>query len=591
MIKKLVLAVAAIVCFMAPAVAQAYVIKSDPNKESIQSFESNITVGKDAMLDVTETIVYDMDGVAHHGLERLIPVSTHLQNEDKFINYNIKVLGVSEDSDIFARYSLAQENAWYRIRIGDPNITKTGVHTYTIHYTYGPSISQTSKGDLFDYNIFGTYWVLPAKSVKSIVTFPDGVTIKDQLCYTGPAGSQDQNCTVTAQGQTVTVASDRQFSPNEGLDLQVLMPNGSFTAYTVMSDKAASPPISANNWIAIIFVVGLFGAILTYVINSLIRMMRDHLAKKRQTIVPQYEPPDKLSPAEVGMLVDKQFGAREVVATLVALASRGYLKIHETQPKSLFKKAKYDVDLIKRPEMLANYETELLNLLFIGDIQKTQLPQTASLSSVNRNVAPITLKQMTKDVEASLKAKSYFAAKRNVGVKKFSKRFYVIAGLIVGLVVLGSIVTRDIGFFEVVVGVIFIGLAVFVQTEKYTQLGYQEWAKVKGFEWFLTVTEKDRMKFENAPAKTPELFNKLLPYAIALGVEKKWAKQFQELDLTNTTDWYDGSTNLTAFALASNLSSSFTPAIRSSVTPVSSSGGFGGGFSGGGGGGGGGGGW
>ena len=130
-----------------------------------------------------------------------------------------------------------------------------------------------------------------------------------------------------------------------------------------------------------------------------------------------------------------------------------------------------------------------------------------------------------------------------------------------------------------------------------TNLGRATMDQVEGFKWFLSVTEKDRMNFHNPPEKTPELFEKFLPYALALGVQNKWAEQFNDvfkrLDEEGhgyTPSWYMGS-NLALFS-ASHFASSFGGAISSASTPPGSSSGMGGGgFSGGGGGGGGGGGW
>lgn len=125
--------------------------------------------------------------------------------------------------------------------------------------------------------------------------------------------------------------------------------------------------------------------------------------------------------------------------------------------------------------------------------------------------------------------------------------------------------------------------------------------KIEGFRMYLSVAEKDRLNALNPPEETPQLFEKYLPYAIALGVEQKWAEKFSNI-LANASmsgqayapTWYYGphwgSGNLTGFS--SHLGTSFSHAIAAaSSAPGSSSGGGGGGFSGGGGGGGGGGGW
>jgi uncharacterized membrane protein len=104
----------------------------------------------------------------------------------------------------------------------------------------------------------------------------------------------------------------------------------------------------------------------------------------------------------------------------------------------------------------------------------------------------------------------------------------------------------------------------------------------------------------NPPDKTPELFERYLPYAMALNVENEWSDKFSQVLAAAAAGegyrpvWYTGTSfrPMDGHALASNLGSAFPGAISSASTaPGSSSGIGGGGSSGGGGGGGGGGGW
>jgi uncharacterized membrane protein len=123
--------------------------------------------------------------------------------------------------------------------------------------------------------------------------------------------------------------------------------------------------------------------------------------------------------------------------------------------------------------------------------------------------------------------------------------------------------------------------------------------QIEGFRQYLSVTEKDRLNILNPPEKTPELFEKYFPYALALDVEQKWSEQFSDVlkaaaEKGYSPGWYSGSdwSYRSPGRFGSQLSGTFTSMIAaSSHAPGSSSGGGGGGGSGGGGGGGGGGGW
>jgi uncharacterized membrane protein len=133
-----------------------------------------------------------------------------------------------------------------------------------------------------------------------------------------------------------------------------------------------------------------------------------------------------------------------------------------------------------------------------------------------------------------------------------------------------------------------------------TKEGRKVMDHIEGFKLYLSVAEKDELELRNPPEKTPELFEKYLPYAMALGVENKWGERFTSIlarameEGTYHPNWYTGATlmAITSSSFAHDFGSSFSSAVSSSsIAPGSSSGGFGGGFSGGGGGGGGGGGW
>jgi uncharacterized membrane protein len=123
--------------------------------------------------------------------------------------------------------------------------------------------------------------------------------------------------------------------------------------------------------------------------------------------------------------------------------------------------------------------------------------------------------------------------------------------------------------------------------------------QIEGFRQYLGVAEEARLEALNPPDKTPELFERFLPYAVALDVENHWAKRFASVLAAAaaagaTSSWYSGSYNPSSdpTGFAHHLGGHLTSTITSAATaPGSSSGSGGGGFSGGGGGGGGGGGW
>ncbi|HTG64081.1 MAG TPA: hypothetical protein VL917_05390, partial [Sphingomicrobium sp.] len=125
--------------------------------------------------------------------------------------------------------------------------------------------------------------------------------------------------------------------------------------------------------------------------------------------------------------------------------------------------------------------------------------------------------------------------------------------------------------------------------------------RIEGFKHYLSVTERERFDRMQAPEETLTLFEKYLPYAIALDVETRWADRFQSQIAAamaspaaqgSTLGWYSGHSS--PWNDVGGFTSSIGDSLASSIGTASSSpssGSGGGGSSGGGGGGGGGGGW
>ena len=151
----------------------------------------------------------------------------------------------------------------------------------------------------------------------------------------------------------------------------------------------------------------------------------------------------------------------------------------------------------------------------------------------------------------------------------------------------------------ILAALVFINILFYHLLKAPTLAGRKLLDKIEGFKMYLSIAEKDRLNAINSPEKTPELFEKYLPYALALDVENDWALQFASVINASSIEnssyhpgWYSGSSwnNFTTDGFASSFCSSFSNAISSSSTAPGSSSGSGG-SSGGGGGGGGGGGW
>lgn len=573
-------AAATAVLFLAnPAVAAS---------ERISSFDSQATVALSGAVDVAETINYDFGTNDRHGIFRYFPLQTQ-DSQGNYYNVDAQVLSVERDGKP-EPYNQRDQGNQRVFQIGNANSAISGAHVYRIQYTLASFAIKGDQGDIVRLNVTGNGWQVPIDKVTSSITATP--TAIDATCYSGTAGSTAHNCAVSHSGSVTKFTAD-SLAAGEGLTDEVLYPAGSFSSYLT-----AVPPMSQNSDNSLGLgpgaLVGFLASALLFLVAAAIwigrRFVESH-RKKQQTVIAEYEAPDGLKPAELGLLNDDDASMVEITATLIDLAVRGFIKITQIRPRKWYRRAEYQFDWLDAKQPLEDYEQVLVSALFAG--QSTQL-----LTKINRSAMATAIDSIKKQLNDRLTAKGYYG-KESVAAKAIdnaSSRRRKGAGLFIYILAIIFIIAMFIiggrlpGYLSILSAGLFVAA---LKADRLTNAGLSEWAKVEGFKLFLSVTEKDRLDFTDAPERTPELFSQLLPAAIALGVEKKWAKQFEGIDISQNLYWYSSPYGgYTPYLLAGSLSSDFAPAVASGFVPQqSSSGSFGGGFSGGGGGGGGGGSW
>lgn len=505
--------------------------------EEITAFTSDITLKDDGTFEVVETIEYNFDEVQRHGIFRYIG-KNHPQGSFSIFKSRVtelEVLGVMVDGSP-ATYDLTDTKNNLEIKIGDPNVTITGVHTYTISYKVIGGYSYFDDGTAEIYwNVTGDAWEIPIQSAKAVVSADSDLLGSINFCYKGTSGSTDVCDSITPAGSSSVTFSAENLEAYEGLTI----------AQSLKANATKVVKRESYNWVLFfvgIFVLGVLGGII-----ALWRYKTKY--KTHKTVVAQYEPYNGVLPMYTGVLVDGNLDPRDITSGIVYLAEQGFLKIKKTEKKVLFvfEVDDYEVTLLKPSNQIqVSFLSELMSLLF--DDKKDVAGSVVTLSEL----------------------------KNSTTVQK--KNFTLITKL-------RSELNADLitaGFFEKLWGFAF---------RRRTVKGYEAQNYLQGFKLFLSMTEKERYTFHNAPEKSPEQFMEYLPYAIAFGVEKEWAEAFKDITIANPS-WYDGGQahNFSAVSLSSSLGA-FSSSLATSSVSSSSSGSSGGGSSGGGGGGGGGGSW
>ncbi len=534
--------------------------------ENISSFDVRATLSADRNLQVKESITYDFDRTQHHGIERFIPV-VYDRNGAKY-RLRLSVDDATVDG-VPVQQSVSNQGSDIRIRLGDPDEYVTGRKTYVINYSTNRAINDfpnDQEKELY-WNITGNGWDVAISQASFVLEGP--VPATKVICFTGYYGSTESDCKITREGNTVRVIATRPFEAREGLTIAVRYPASALKDISVT--QTLLDMFLDNIWLAL--------PILVFIIMFAIWQRHGKDPHGRGTVIAYYEEPRKLPPGLLDALLQQEFSSRAVTATILDLGRRGYLKISfEGEPESAgwFKKAPtFTLHKLKDAnDSMLSYEKTLFDGLFNGKEEvKIEQQKDGTLWKA--------IQTARTEAFDELKTRGLFG--KNPGVVRgvwFMVAFVVgISGFFLAdafgdLFILSSVLSALI-------------VAIFGwQMPRKTQEGAIVAEEAEGFKTFLSVTERDRLDFSDAPERRPDQFARFLPAAVAFGVEEKWAKQFANMQI-QPPSYMNGNTSGWTAASYAHAFHSFHDASVSGIYHNPSSGGSGGsGFSGGGSGGG-----
>jgi hypothetical protein len=536
--------------------------------EEITSFDQNTTINQDGTIRVTESILYDFDTQNRHGIYRTIP-TTKTNTENKTYVLTFTDISVADELGSPYTFKRSDSGSELKLQIGDANRTITGQHTYVISYTVSGALTYFSDHDELYWNVTGDGWDVPIQKAKSTVNPPPGVGLNQiqAACYLGAHGSTaNSTCSTQISDHSVVTTSTTPLGISEGLTTVVGFPKGIVSVLEPKEETALGDNPLVQ--LLIVLVSGMWYLVLPAYIG--IRWWKQ--GKDPKPTIGQanvwFSPPKdsnkrELTPGETGTLLDERVDMKDITATLVDLARRGYF--HFVEEKKGFLQFSPTIQLIKdkdsTDDSLLPFEKKLLSAIFAtqDQVKNTDLKLADTVSEIKEQLYTLVVKE-----------KYFYSNPETV------RTLFTVLGVF-------GLMTGNI--------LLLISSLLFGRNmPKKTQLGANQAAIAKALRGFIT-SQEHQYTFQ---AKEYFLFEKMLPYAIAFGVEKIWAERFEHLDL-DPPGWYQGNWNTyNSLVFVNSLSSSLS-SVQSAMTPTSSStghsSGFSGGFSGGGGGGGGGGSW
>jgi uncharacterized membrane protein len=543
---------------------------------SIERLAARITVNRDASIDVTETITARFNG-SYNGLYRMIPIE---YRNASGLNWTLGVVlqSARDDGGHDLRTETSRERHYIKYKVWIPGASNA-TRTIVLRYRATNGLRFFDEHDELYWNVTGDEWEVPIGSASADIELPAGTTGVRATAFNGVYGATARDAQVTIDGNVVHVALPQGLGYREGLTAVVGWDKGVVTAPTATARAVATV---SSNWP---LVVPIFVFLLAFL--SWWRRGRD---PRGRPIAVQYEPPAGISPAEAGTLLDNSADMRDITATMVDLAVRGQLRIEERQSPKVFGLfgggTEYTFHRLKGPGNLVAHESSVFTGIFSSHGDDVDLADLKDRFYKN-------LPGIRDAIYDALTSHGFY---RNRPDKV--KQHWIVAAVGVGLLVgVGGTYLSALTLLTpvpfVIAGILSaLILLVFSQImPARTEAGARALEHVLGFEEFLRRVESEN--FKRVIAGHPELFDKYLPFAMAFGVEKQFARAFEGI-YTEPPRWYVGPsmTNFNVGHFSSSMAHlSSVAATTMASSPRSSSGsGFGGGGSSGGGGGGGGGG-
>jgi hypothetical protein len=500
-----------------PAVARQIVIRH---------FDEQVKVQPDGTIEVSEIIEAQFIGANWHGIYRLIPVE---YTTPQGLNYTLflDLLSVTDDDARPLKYERSRQGRYTKFKIFVPDADDS-TRTVILRYRVLDALRFFDDRDELYWNVTGDDWDVPIESASAHIELPSGVTGLHAITYTGAFGSRAQDARVDVKDNIVEIQTARSLGFHEGLTAVAGWDKGFVHAPGPLAKAWLT---LRSNWPFFLPIAVFFGMFQLWWTRG-----RD---PERDAVTVQYEPPDKLTPAECGTLVDNEAAMRDITATLVDLAVKGYLTIEQKESSGLLAfvhHRDYVFHLKKPPAEWAGarpHEQQMLVALFdsgaSADVKLSDL----------QNRFYTHLPAIRDAIFDALVGDGYYLHRPDT-----VRQGYLGAGLVMGFLLFAGAgplanATGIVSLTWIVTGIataaIICGFGWFMPARTIT--GARTLAKVLGFEDFLGRVEKDQIE---RLEKTPELFERYLPYAMALHVEKKWVQAFAGIAMQPPA-WYQGS--------------------------------------------------
>ncbi len=485
----------------------------------IKNYSSKIYIHKNSIIDVRETIKVHFN-YPRHGIYRFIPYEYEYTNTNSSKKKRVLVrLHIFNIETPGFKNKIYYKNGNVVIRIGNPNIYLRNDVNYIISYSIDGAIRFFKNSSLFLLNVIGTKWKVPINGSSFEIVLPK---LKDYskiryTIYSGYPGSKNKESNVTFENGILSCTINRKLLPHQGVTVFIAFPKGYLTKSGVILQMKLF--IYENR----VFFLPLFVFIALLAVWLIIGK------DEKAAVMTYYKPPEGVTSAEAGLLIDDKIDNRDLISLIYYWASKGYLEIEETESKtSLFKKKDFILKKLKDlPEDAKEFELIIFKGLFPGMIRTVRI-------STLKDKFYKTMSYAKESLNRYIKGKKVYER----GTRGLSA-FLMMSSIFI----LGYAFTKTAQDTKSFIALLLTAIIVFIFGKimpKKTKKGLEEYAAIRGFKEFMDKVEENRLK--KLLDEDPEYFYNTLAYAISFGEHKKWASKFSAL-VSEPPRWYVGQTN------------------------------------------------
>ncbi len=577
------------------------------------SYDVDIKVNKDNTYKVYEEISVDFS-VEKHGIFRYVPYG----NFDDMGYMKVENVKVDE-----WKYETYTEDGNMVVQIGDADATVTGPLVYNINYDMIVHEDRDETRDFFYVDVIPTDWETPIESAHITIQFPKKINAKDIDVYSGRYGSsvlgKDIDFKYDKSTKTLTIDAG-YLKQGHGITVLCDLPEGYWVGE------------AGYGWAKTL------AAVLGVLLPAIVMGLWFFFGRDKKIIpIVEFYPPEGMTPAEIGVIIDNSVDKKDIVSLIMYLADKGYISIEQIDKNDFIIRKIAEIDgaeknfvrtfyrgLFSRGDEInlddldeefgESYLTaieqlnghfykkgnrqmsiksavfQIIGIVFIGLsmgigtglaswYSGQVMPVIVSILALVLVIFAIIGAMIREDKRHTMKGTSRILSGVILWIAVFAAN--IVYAYLVGAVMFKAV------WLAAVLGIMLVGASVAtVLMRQRTKKNVELMGRILGLKNFIEAAELDRIN--TLVEENPNYFYNVLPYAYVMGLTDKWAKNFEHITITQPS-WYTSSyarADMFDVWMMSSMMRNCNRALEKNIhIPVGDdSGSGGGGFSGGGGG-------